>query len=325
VCAATRALTVPPGTTVYFCYTVTNVGTMLLPYHQLYDTELGDLLVGFPYDLAPGQSLSTVDLGLVISAAVTEATVNDGVWTAYADDDHYAVASDRATVRTGSAALAVSKAVALDPRQCGGRTMLIVRPDAQVHYCVTLQNDGSVAFDRYVLVDPALGLRTAGALLLRPGARLTIDGRQLAALGPVTVSADLTNTLFVTLTATPGGEQGGEEDAGAMAGAGAGSLFTATAQATARVLLDTDGDTVPDCIEGHGDLDGDGVPNHKDPDCDGDGYSDVLEVGPEPLQPLISGCNDMPDFQEPLVPGRWPVVAPGGSPLRCCYLPVLAR
>ena len=130
VCAATSELTVAPGTTVYFCYTATNVGSMMLPYHQLYDTELGDLLVGFPYALAPGQSLSTVDIGLVISTAMMSTTVNDGVWTAYADDDHFAIASDRATVRTGRAALAVSKAVALDPRQCGGRTMLIVRPGA---------------------------------------------------------------------------------------------------------------------------------------------------------------------------------------------------
>lgn len=42
-------------------------------------------------------------------------------------------------------------------------------------------------------------------------------------------------------------------------------------------LTDTDGDRIPDCIEGSGDIDGDGLPNCADEDSDGDGISDMEE------------------------------------------------
>lgn len=41
--------------------------------------------------------------------------------------------------------------------------------------------------------------------------------------------------------------------------------------------VDTDGDGLPDVVEGTGDADGDGVPNHLDLDADGDGYADAEE------------------------------------------------
>lgn len=38
--------------------------------------------------------------------------------------------------------------------------------------------------------------------------------------------------------------------------------------------VDSDGDTIPNGIEGNSDVDGDGIPNHLDLDSDGDGLSD---------------------------------------------------
>jgi len=40
---------------------------------------------------------------------------------------------------------------------------------------------------------------------------------------------------------------------------------------------DTDGDGIPDLIEGHDDTDGDGLPDYLDLDSDNDGVSDALE------------------------------------------------
>jgi hypothetical protein len=42
-------------------------------------------------------------------------------------------------------------------------------------------------------------------------------------------------------------------------------------------LTDTDGDGIPDCIEGFDDADGDGIPNCADLDSDGDGIPDAIE------------------------------------------------
>ena len=43
---------------------------------------------------------------------------------------------------------------------------------------------------------------------------------------------------------------------------------------------DTDGDGIPDCVEGSSDQDGDGTPNLLDPDSDGDGIPDAAEAAP---------------------------------------------
>ena len=40
---------------------------------------------------------------------------------------------------------------------------------------------------------------------------------------------------------------------------------------------DTDGDGIPDDVEGTGDFDGDGIPNYMDEDSDGDGIPDSVE------------------------------------------------
>jgi hypothetical protein len=42
-------------------------------------------------------------------------------------------------------------------------------------------------------------------------------------------------------------------------------------------LLDTDGDGIPDIVEGTNDVDGDGIPNNEDLDSDGDGIPDSEE------------------------------------------------
>lgn len=59
---------------------------------------------------------------------------------------------------------------------------------------------------------------------------------------------------------------------------------------------DSDGDTIPDGIEGVTDSDGDGVPNYRDTDADGDGISDTEEVGEEPRVPTDTDSDGVPDY-----------------------------
>ena len=82
VCAATSAITVPPGTTVYYCYTVTNTGSVALDLHTLVDDQLGTIFSGLNYALAPGSSVNTVAAGVTVSAVMNATTTNVATWTA---------------------------------------------------------------------------------------------------------------------------------------------------------------------------------------------------------------------------------------------------
>lgn len=100
-CATSNTLNVPAGgggTDVYYCYEVTNNGTITLSLHDLVDDQLGQLLTGFPYDLAPGETIDTVGAGLTFSATITQTTVNSATWTAFNDSQTTASASASATV-----------------------------------------------------------------------------------------------------------------------------------------------------------------------------------------------------------------------------------
>ena len=65
-CATTTTVSVVSGTTVYYCYTVTNDTQSTLATHSLTDDQLGDLLTDEAADLPPGESGSTVELGLEV-------------------------------------------------------------------------------------------------------------------------------------------------------------------------------------------------------------------------------------------------------------------
>lgn len=61
---------------------------------------------------------------------------------------------------------------------------------------------------------------------------------------------------------------------------------------------DSDGNGIPDEEEGTADTDGDGIGNYADTDDDGDGILDVVEVGPNPDQPLDTDGDGTPDFRD---------------------------
>ncbi|MDX9722735.1 MAG: hypothetical protein RBU37_18450 [Myxococcota bacterium] len=64
----------------------------------------------------------------------------------------------------------------------------------------------------------------------------------------------------------------------------------------ATALPDSDGDGIPDGVEGDADADGDGIPNALDEDSDGDGLGDALEAGELPSSPVDTDADGVPDF-----------------------------
>lgn len=98
VCATTSRITLPPGGgTVYYCYQVSNTGDHNLTRHTLADDQLGTILSGFVYSLAPGASAF-----LTQSASIAATTVNVATWTAYNPGPlHETDSSDSAVVYVG--------------------------------------------------------------------------------------------------------------------------------------------------------------------------------------------------------------------------------
>ncbi len=78
VCATFDTVTVGSGTTVYYCYEVTNTGDVAFRYHSLEDDQLGQLLTNFPLALNPGDVYQEIVPTVVSGASVT----NTCTWTA---------------------------------------------------------------------------------------------------------------------------------------------------------------------------------------------------------------------------------------------------
>ncbi|MCL4837711.1 MAG: hypothetical protein KJ058_07095 [Thermoanaerobaculia bacterium] len=94
VCAVTSQITVPPGTTVFYCYTVTNTGDVTLSTHDLVDSELGPIFTALPYPLMPGASAFWAPE----EAVIVTTTTNTATWTAYTPGVGEASAEASATV-----------------------------------------------------------------------------------------------------------------------------------------------------------------------------------------------------------------------------------
>ncbi len=169
VCAATSTISVVPGTTVYYCYTVTNTGDVTLNLHDLQDDKLGAIFAGLNYALDPGASVNTVAAGLTISAVINETTVNSATWTAYNDDIVTATANATATVNVVNPAIQLSKTVSTSP-VCGTQSEIMVLPNTPVYYCYLATNTGDVTLNFHQVVDDKLGPLVSFPAALPPGA-----------------------------------------------------------------------------------------------------------------------------------------------------------
>lgn len=83
-CAATQGITVVPGTTVYYCYKVTNVGPVTFTMHTLEDSVLGPITLpnGGVFDLPPGEVATAT-----ASAVINVTTRNVATWMASVSEE----------------------------------------------------------------------------------------------------------------------------------------------------------------------------------------------------------------------------------------------
>jgi len=78
-CATTDLISVQSGTRVYYCYEITNAGSVPFSRHDLVDSQFEDpIFDGLSALLLPGESLRPI-----IDAFIFETTINTATWSAY--------------------------------------------------------------------------------------------------------------------------------------------------------------------------------------------------------------------------------------------------
>ena len=111
------------------------------------------------------------------------------------------------------------------------------------------------------------------------------------ATGTSTPTATATATETVTATPTP-------PDAAPTSTPGDADPAHGDRHAHPAPALDSDGDGIPDSVEGSGDPDGDGIPNYLDLDSNDNGIPDSVEAGGNPEAPVDGNGNGIPEFLE---------------------------
>lgn len=82
-CALASDITVPVNATVKYCYTLTNTGDYTVTTHSLVDSDFAEpIFVNLPYELGPGASVSTVDIGIEVTKTLVLSVTNIATWTA---------------------------------------------------------------------------------------------------------------------------------------------------------------------------------------------------------------------------------------------------
>jgi hypothetical protein len=173
---------------------------------------------------------------------------------------------------------------------CAITETLQVPVGATVRYCYTVKNQGSIALHSHHLVDDRLGvLLNNQTFSIAPGATYSTSITATVSVSTTNV-ATWTSSFPYTVTLPGGSPQTrilsiNDVDQVAVTVAGANA--------------DSDGDTIPDNVEGARDVDGDNLPNFLDRDADNDGLTDQAEAGSDPRRPLDGNNNGVPDYLEP--------------------------
>lgn len=186
-CADTDAISVLPGTIVYYCYTVTNDGDLPFADHTITDTVLGQI-DSFAFDLQPGMNAFFIYSQTIVTDVISTVT-----WLA--ESDLYAAeADDSVTVEVVLPVHAVSL-TALEAELPG-------LPGTAVTFDLQVKNEGNVP-DSFELTfadndwNVVLSAVTSG--LLPPGGSFNLT---VSVTIPAGVAHEATDSVVVTATST---------------------------------------------------------------------------------------------------------------------------
>lgn len=198
-----------PGGTVTFTVAFTNTGDVPLQNVIVTDT-LAPACSTTVASLSPGQSSSTTctqgpvaaDFTNQVIATANPLPLSPAAASADAPPEQMVVtATASALVDVVSPGLSVDKSVGTDANACAQPGTITVPANTQVYYCLRLTNSGDVTLTDHLISDPLLGVfNLPVAYTLAPGASLPITHSVIPALGPINVTAPITNVYAVTST-----------------------------------------------------------------------------------------------------------------------------
>jgi len=304
------SITLPPGQNITCTFTDTDQpGTL---------TVIGKVVGTTPYDAwqiagptglftlaAAGETKSfslpagtytlaeTVKNGYSVAVACTNSAKGNNQVTVVLKPGEGVTCTFTNTLVTIHPAIEIRQTVGTVANTCATTLHLIVAPNTPVYYCTTIKNTGDVTLTQLTLLNSQTGNGVAGQgppetpfslpNALAAGQTVQVTDEFLAALqikgsiGPLPIIKD-THSKVVVVAINP---QMGANVAGT---------------ATTTVYVDTEGDGIPDTIEGTGDPDDDGIANYLDLDSNDDSILDHDQVGPDPLHPVDSDGDGTPDF-----------------------------
>ncbi|MCG3197681.1 MAG: hypothetical protein GHCLOJNM_02171 [bacterium] len=148
VCSSSDTVTVSPSSAVTLCYTISNLSPdVTYEVHSLSDSVLGDILVDFPYALAPAATAYITQ-----TYTAWGSVVHDSTWTVVdLDTGNMEMAQDSATVQV-SDAIEVEVGVGADSSVCSGSEEISVPKGLKVHFCYSVRNASNITFELHTLI-----------------------------------------------------------------------------------------------------------------------------------------------------------------------------
>lgn len=281
--------TVAIGTVITYHYAITNSGNVTLSQLSAVDDLLGVVPLAL-VTLAPQASIhSQLTHTLTISDLPT--LISRVKVTGLSTGGNQVSSQIKTTLKLLDAELILTKTVGIAGIgiPCATSELLQVPVGTTVRYCYQVENRGNIALLSHKVVDDQLGILLNGAAIrLAPG---TTYSTSITATLSVSTTSVTTWTSSFPYTMTLANDEVVSKE------------LAVSANDTTTVKMagpndDSDGDTIPDNVEGAHDVDGDHLPNFLDTDSDNDALPDQVEAGPDPRQPGDGNNNGVPDYLE---------------------------
>lgn len=209
-CPTTTGIAVDASTTVKYCVTIKNTGTLTLTNHRLIDPLL-KVDVTFPLKFPVGATLVITDGALQkydsnqhLSLTVTGDITNTAVVTSTTAEGVIVSGNAQAVAAIGKASSVLTYTVGLEDG-CAATTAMPFVSGRTLYYCLKLTNNGTVPLEghtiRWVQNSAATPLvNTTITQTVSPGQSLIITRSRITQLAPTNVTANSTNDFTVTST-----------------------------------------------------------------------------------------------------------------------------
>jgi len=199
-CTDTETIAVPSGTTVYYCLTIADGGTLDFVRHEISAPQLGATFVFTPTDpAADSQQITaqTVRLNYApnrFEKVITESFVNDIDVTSYTDEGIAFQNSASTTAIVGTATAVLTYTVGTAAGGCATTSTVTVTSNSTAYFCIQLENTGTLPLERFTLNAPQLNLQKNFTRTLAVGETMVLTSIFDDQLAKVITSGE-TNTI----------------------------------------------------------------------------------------------------------------------------------